>query len=261
MHSPFPGMDPWLEGYLWPDVHHSLASVFKELLIPQISPRYVARIDLYTVQDTQPEQELGIMYPDVEILKQKKLEEPAISYGSNNPPPITPANFSIPDISPIEVRIPVVEIRDRENNQLITAIEILSPVNKREPGLSQYRAKRVRLRKAAIHLLELDLLRRGTRTFPYGSIPETDYLMSLIRAGSTQTDVWTLSLKDKLPVLPVPLMSPDLDARLDVGEALRLVYERSQYHLSIDYKKNPPPPVFDEESKSWISRVLSSMEK
>ncbi|MEK7784049.1 MAG: DUF4058 family protein, partial [Chloroflexota bacterium] len=22
MPSPFPGMDPYLEGYLWPDVHH-----------------------------------------------------------------------------------------------------------------------------------------------------------------------------------------------------------------------------------------------
>lgn len=26
MPSPFPGMDPYLEGYLWPDVHHRLAS-------------------------------------------------------------------------------------------------------------------------------------------------------------------------------------------------------------------------------------------
>lgn len=26
MASPFPGMDPYLEGDLWPDVHHALAS-------------------------------------------------------------------------------------------------------------------------------------------------------------------------------------------------------------------------------------------
>ncbi len=26
MPSPFPGMDPYLEGYLWLDVHQSLAS-------------------------------------------------------------------------------------------------------------------------------------------------------------------------------------------------------------------------------------------
>jgi len=25
MPSPFPGMDPYLEGYLWPDVHHRLS--------------------------------------------------------------------------------------------------------------------------------------------------------------------------------------------------------------------------------------------
>lgn len=30
MASPFPGMDAYLEGYLWPDVHHQLG---KELAI------------------------------------------------------------------------------------------------------------------------------------------------------------------------------------------------------------------------------------
>ena len=34
MPSPFPGMDPYLEGYLWPDVHSALASKIRQTLIP-----------------------------------------------------------------------------------------------------------------------------------------------------------------------------------------------------------------------------------
>lgn len=44
-------------------------------------------------------------------------------------------------------------------NSVITSIEILSPVNKREPGLTAYQRKRLQLHNAGVHLLELDLLR------------------------------------------------------------------------------------------------------
>ena len=46
MPSPFPGMDPYLEGpSLWRDVHQSLITYIRDALQPQIAPRYVARID------------------------------------------------------------------------------------------------------------------------------------------------------------------------------------------------------------------------
>lgn len=139
-------MDPYLEGYLWPDVHQRLASVICELLGPQISPAYVARMNLYTVADTSPEEDVGIMYPDVEALR-RKVEEPAREYATGSPP-LTPATLSLPATHTIEVRIPVVEILDRKDNRLVTAIEILSPVNKRQPGLQPYIEKRKRLYQA-----------------------------------------------------------------------------------------------------------------
>ena len=63
MPSPFPGMDPYLEGYLWPDVHHRLATQISDQLTPRLRPRYVARIELRVVADEGPEAEIGIMYP------------------------------------------------------------------------------------------------------------------------------------------------------------------------------------------------------
>ena len=113
MPSPFPGMDPYLEGYLWPDVHHRLATQISDQLMPMLRPRYVARLEIQVIQDATSEADIGIMYPDV------------------------------------------------------TSIAILSPVNKREPGLSTYREKRRQLHAAEVHILEIDLLRRGQRPLAY----------------------------------------------------------------------------------------------
>jgi hypothetical protein len=136
MPSPFPGMNPYLEGYLWADVHNALASKIRQLLVPQLRPRYIARLEIYLVEDPTPEAEIGFAIATI------------------------PATLTLPLLAPIEIRIPVIEVRDTASNVLVTSIEILSPVNKREPGLSSYRQKQQRLRQTQVHLVEIDLLRQ-----------------------------------------------------------------------------------------------------
>jgi hypothetical protein len=254
MPSPFPGMDPYLEGYLWPDVHHRLASGIAERIAPAIAPQYVARIALYTVEDTTPEGDEGIMYPDVEVLLRKNsAEEPA------QPDVIfTPVSARIPHLSPVSVNIPFVEIRDRESNRLITAIEILSPVNKRTPGLAPYREKRRRLHQSGVHLLEIDLLRRGQRPIEHPRLSEYHYVVTLLRAGIPETDIWGFNLADPMPVVPVPLATPDPDFPLDLHDILQSAYERGLYHLSIDYSQAPPPPPFSDAESAWMKALLPS---
>src|SRR5438477_12306131 len=84
MPSPFPGMDPYLEGYLWPDGHHRLATQISDQLMPMFRPRYVARIEIQVVQDATPEAEIGIMYLDVEVVRahQHGHELPPASTGT-----------------------------------------------------------------------------------------------------------------------------------------------------------------------------------
>lgn len=257
MKSPFPGMDPYLEGYLWPDVHNELAAAIKAQLAPQIAPKYVARLDSYTVQDTAPEAEIGIMYPDVAILKHNSLlKELEVAYGSRNT--ITEPTVIIPDNKAIRINIPVIEIRDVAKNRLITAIEILPSVNKRKPGLKAYQEKRMDLHRSGVHLLEIDLLRRGTRPFVHPSLPQSDYLVMLMRAGTRRTEAWAFGVSEELPVLPVPLVEPDPDVRLDLKQALDLIYERSLYQLSIDYQKDPPPPEFEAETSEWMRSIITN---
>lgn len=41
MPSPFPGMDPYLEGSLWTSVHFALSAEIARQLAPKLRPRYL----------------------------------------------------------------------------------------------------------------------------------------------------------------------------------------------------------------------------
>lgn len=251
--SPFPGMDPYLEGYLWPDVHNRLINEIAKIIGRQIAPKYVARVEIYTVADTEPSAEVGITYPDVAILKQERVEEPAAIYGERK------LMISKPDLflpTNVVVKVPFVNIFDTQKNRLITCIEVLSPVNKRGVGWRTYHEKRKDIHAAGIHLLEIDLLRRGKRHVLNLVKPEPHYLLSLWRADAGKIEVWYNGFQQPLPVLPVPLNSPDSDVPLPLKKALTTIYEDGLYDLSIDYKKTPPPPAFDDKEIQWIKAMI-----
>ncbi len=256
-------MDPYLEGYLWPDVHNALASKIRQQLTPKLRPRYTARLEVYVVEDSLPESEIGILYPDVEVMWVRQRGEAVASAAPSNTPAspasisVTPAPLTLPVFQPVPVRLVNVEIRDTAQNVLVTCIEILSPVNKREPGLTAYRQKRQRLYQAGVHLIELDFLRRGTRPFAHPRLPDVSYAIALTRAGSGVMDVWPLRLQDSLPIIPVPLRSPDPDVPLELSQVMADIYDEAAYDLSIDYSQPPPPPALSEAEALWMQKLLN----
>jgi hypothetical protein len=246
-------MDPYLEGYLWPDVHSALANTIRQQLAPQLQPKYVARLEISVIEDQNPAAEIGIMYPDVEVLTGSASSPTAPEAPGSTGDEAAVAPLQAPmTISLPQVRLATVAIRDVAQNVLVTSIDILSPVNKCEPNLSHYRQKRARLRAAHVHLLEIDLLRRGTRPWTHPCLPDVPYLVLLTRAQTTAVEVWPITLQEKLPTLPVPLRTPDPDAILDVSAAFRTIYDDAFYHLSIDYTQDPPPPPFSTEEMAWL---------
>lgn len=248
--SPFPGMDPWLEGYHWPDFHHRLAGEIARQLGPRLRPRYVARLEVAVVEDPDPETEVGILYPDVEVLRARTDARSA--GGRARAAAASPLTIPAPD--PVLVRLATVEIRNVGSQRLVTSIEILSPVNKRDPGLARLKQKWRRLREAGVHLIEIDLLRRGRRLRSHRKIPAVPYLAYLTRAGLAVTEVWPIGLRDPLPVIPVPLLAPDPDVDLDLGAAMAEVYDEAGYDLSIDYREPPPPPEFQAADRTWLGK-------
>jgi hypothetical protein len=254
-------MDPYLEGYLWPDVHAALAGAMRQRLVPLVRPRYTVRLAVYVAEDASPEAEVGIMYPDVEVLQvagARRENPPSLSSGLSEAisARITPPSLTIPVLDAVEVRLVTVEVRNTATNALVTAIEIVSPVNKTGDGLTKYRRKRQRLHRAGVHLLELDLIRRGSRAVTHPRIPPVPYLVALTRAEAITTEVWPIRLQGILPVVPVPLHAPDADVELDLQETLATAYETAAYELSIDYQSPPPPPAFSEDDTRWMADLL-----
>jgi len=247
-------MDPHLESPLrWRDVHHSLASQIRRQLVPRLSPRYVARLEIRFIASTPDEQTVSILYPDVDVTLAQLRERAIATYKplagvaiDAQPMPL------ILHIAPSEerVKLATVEIRDAAQRRLVTSIEILSPVNKRRGGgLVEYRAKRDTVLLADAHLLEIDLLRQGTRPPRLIDLPESNYFVFLTRAERGDlVETWPIGVRDPLPVVPVPLLPGDDDVPLDLGHALRTIYDEARYDLSIDYGEPPVPPLSEEDA-------------
>jgi hypothetical protein len=108
-------------------------------------------------------------------------------------------------------------------------------------------------------LIEVDLLRRGTRSFNHPRLPDTPYLVSLTRAEASMVELWPIGLRDRLPIIPIPLKAPDSDVSLDLALALASVYDEAAYDLSLDYRQSPPPPTFSQADQTWIDELLTSL--
>lgn len=268
MPSPFPGMDPYLEGPLFQDVHHALANEIRDRLASYVAPRYVARLMTYHLFAGARSGSLGgVVYPYVGVsIAQSQgagsamVREAAVAYVTSGPAPrqaVTPPIIMfMPGLHKVE--LVAIEIRDRIGNDLVTAIEILSPANKELPGLAQYGRKRSTYLKSQASLLEIDLLRHGTRLVDTQGLPAATYLVSLNRASSRrQIEVWPIGLADPLPVVAVPLRSEDADVPLDLGAAFATVYDKARYDLSVDYSSAPVPPLGDQDS-AWAAAWLAS---
>jgi hypothetical protein len=131
MPSPFPGMDPYLESPLhWRDVHHRLAVEISRRLAPRLATRYVARLETRLVAFSPGEEEIRILYPDVKVT-QRRLRELAIATveaATAAADAVPPPPLVLRAISPEQVELITVEIRDAAQGRLVSAIEILSPV-------------------------------------------------------------------------------------------------------------------------------------
>jgi Protein of unknown function (DUF4058) len=149
-----------------------------------------------------------------------------------------------------------VEVRDKIERRLVTNIEILSPTNKRGVGKEEYAAKRSQILAGEAHLLEIDLLRVGARFPTMKPLPECPYFVFLSRVERRpHVEIWPIRLEEALPIVPVPLLTGDPDARLDLQQALSAAYETYKYDADCDYSRSPPGPLTPAEA-DWIDQRL-----
>lgn len=264
MPSPFPGMDPYLEHPgLWPDVHHMLISSYREMLAAQLRPKYLVAIEerTYILEECDVMAMLDVRIPDVEVSARLGWESAPCSPGNEEPELAVPEPVVATTWLEEEVREAYLTIQDRESRRVITAIELLSPANKR-PGSSgrrSYETKRREIYYSPTHLVEIDLL-RGDRMVPRvpRKIGAHEYLVHVSRESMRpRGELWGIRLPQRLPIIPIPLKDDDPDGRLDLQAALDSAYDRAQYDLRIDYRKPPMPPL-DEKLDAWADQILRS---
>src|ERR687885_2666668 len=157
MPSPFPGMDPYLEGSEWVSMHVELSSEIARQLAPQLRPKYVVRMTRQCMTEV--------------------LDDLAITAADIYP------DKRVPQVS--------IEIRDVAHRDLVTAIEVLSPTNKRGEGYQEYLDKRGHLLLSPAHLIEIDLLRSDRRVPMQEPLPPAPYFVFVSRAERRpMVEVW-----------------------------------------------------------------------
>ncbi len=256
MPSPFPGMDPYIEEPdVWSDFHGDLAAEIRATLNATIQPRYGARMIPYVTYEVVEVAETRGVRPDVGVWQ----AQPSDTQPDSVATAVTPAPTE--SLVPLEVPLSLysVEIRAVEEMLLVTAIEILSPVNKRagHEARQDYLRKRRELLRSQAHLMEIDLLRGGERPPLERPVPQAPYYVTLSRVERRPTvEVWPIQLDGELPVLPIPLLEPDPDVPLDLGAVVSRVYERGGYGVLIDYTQAPPSPSLSETESKWLDDHL-----
>jgi len=165
------------------------------------------------------------------------------------------------DIEIEERNVPYIEIIYRETGEVVTAIEVLSPVNKSSDGQKAYIKKQDDLVYSETNLVEIDLIGYGRKTTLVRKAiitdpPEWRYNVTLRRAHSrSKFQVYVFNLQDRLPRCIIPLRPADPDVVLDLPAVFTRCYDIGGYDLLIDYAQDPPVPL-DETELAWLTTYL-----
>jgi Protein of unknown function (DUF4058) len=256
--SPFPGMDPWLESAsLWPDFHQQLAVSLRHVLWPLLPERYFVKVLHRRVTDLVTPEELGVVLPDAKVLERPRA-----------PRQTRPRAGTATVTTPVDVQLALslpgrqhyLQIVEKEDERVVTAIEILSPSNKRAGtrDRARYLRKRDAYLASTIHFLEIDLIRGGER-WPAGREPRAEYRVVLSRAGARPAaQVWPVGLRDHLPVVPIPLSGTDPDVALDLQSVFDHAYDDAGYRRFVPHEQAPPEPTLSKKDLRWARGRIAS---
>ncbi len=255
MPSPFPGMNPYLEHpELWAGVHLLMIAALTDSLAPQLRPKYGVAVEV-RIYETSLEKSLLVGIPDMTIKRHTSVANPIMSNVAVAEPSVQPLTVTIP--SPEIVKQGYLEVREVATGEVVTAIEIISPINKRSgAGRKAYKIKRQRVLKSSTHLVEIDLLRAGKPMPILDNNIESNYRILVSRSNRRPlADLYAFNLQNAIPSFPLPLQEGDLEPLIDLQSLLNGLYDRAGYDLVVDYSQEPLPAL-SETDGAWADGVL-----
>lgn len=255
MPSPFPGMDPYLEGSVyWAGFHTRFVVAISDAIVAQLPAGYYAEVEQHVwLEDEAGDDRYPFARPDTYVGDDESDGGTAIVTRKKKKKEVTPA---------LEVTLPkllkrphkYVKIVDKDDNRVVTVLELLSPSNKSGEDRDKYLQKRSEIFAVKVNLVELDLLRDGDR-MPFGKPkpPAADYYALVCRGGQhPKASVWGWTVRDPFPLLPVPLKTADGDIELDLKPCFDRTYDGAGYRTRIRYDQPPESPLRVADAK-WAT--------
>jgi len=96
---------------------------------------------------------------------------------------------------------------------------------------------------------------------PPERIPEshrTTYQVCIWRGWQPMKfEIYRVPLRERLPIIPIPLRETDTDVTLDLQAVLDQCYRNSRYDDDLDYTVQPTPPL-DPADAAWADELLRS---
>ncbi|PPT08347.1 hypothetical protein CKA32_006708 [Geitlerinema sp. FC II] len=256
MPSPFPGMNPYLEHPdFWVDFHNRLVVALADALVPPLLPKYFVDIKrrIYEISDLDwvlfGEAEAAV--PDSQNSRTPSNESVTIAERATD----RPYRVTLPVLE--EVRESYLEVRDAVTKEVVTAIELLSPTNKRGEGRQKYLQKRQKVLGSQTNFIEIDLLRGGEPMPILERSFATPYRILVSRAQTRPTaDLYAFGLSDRIPVFPLPLRPEDKEPEIDLQSLLHQVCDRAGYEYFLNYTELELFPNLSEAEFDSIKSFL-----
>jgi hypothetical protein len=255
MPSPFPGMDPYIEAMnRWADFHQEFLVQCRAQLNERLPENYAATLGerIEMIEDREFDRRQRSVGPDVTILHDPgTVARPAketLPVGMLEP--TTLANDIEYFDPPKQVYVEITYLPD---DRVVTDIELLSPSNKRRGSRDRaaYLAKRQNLIIHEVNLVEIGLLVGGERMPMRDPLPAADYFV-LITQGPQwgQSDVYSWSVRDPLPTIPIPLKPEDGTVPLELAPAFAQTYDHGRYGRLLRYGR-PLPSGLSNADQVW----------
>jgi hypothetical protein len=257
-------MDPYLEApAVWPGFHDAFLFCVREALQPLLPDHYYAEL--------RQREEIGladygtrhVVISDVAV-KQQGRGSQAGSAGASGIATV-PEHLVIADREPLIVNF--LEIREAvAGGRLVAVIELVSPSNKiAGEDRDAFERKQAEIFSSDAHWIEIDLLRNGRRL---GGSPHVDlhcrarghdYVVVVSRSErrtpQLDLEIYGFSVRDRLPVVAVPLRKPDPDVSLDLARVFRRAYETGPYRKILRYDLPADPPLSSADA-AWARETL-----
>ena len=256
MENPFRGMNPYLERH-WRDVHASLVVYGRDALQSVLPGGLRARVEERVFVESEEGLERDT-YPDLRVVERRR-QSPAASLEQTRSSTAVPLVLRVQSEPISEGFIQIIEAGTSQ--RVITVVEFVSASNKRAgEGQDLYRQKQHECEAAGVSLVEIDLLRAGKRVLsvPDTRIPtayRTPYRVCVRRGWEPENaELYRAPLRERLPVIRVPLRKSDADAPLALQELIDQCYRNAAYD-DIDYSRDAHPPL-DPEDAAWADGLL-----